>query len=428
MSRTVIVGAGVAGVQTALELRHRHWTGEIVLVGEETELPYDRPPLSKEFLKGDAGRDSLHLLPAQTARDRDITTVLGQRVTDIDTTATEVELTDGTRLHYDHLVLATGAHNRALPVPGADLPGVWSLRRVDEAEGLRSALRDAAKVVIVGGGFIGLEVAAAAHARGAQVTVVEFLPRVMARVLSPEMSHHFTDEHRSRGVDIRTNVGVTAILEGPDGSAAGVTLSDGNSLQADVVVIGVGVIPTTELAENAGIRTGDGVMVDGHLRTSDQRVFAIGDCAQFDCAITGRLLRLESIQNAADQARFVAGEIASSPTGNTDDESDGGTYNALPWFWTEQYSSKLQIAGVATSDADSVVRGDPASDSFSVCRFLHGRLVGVESVNHAKDHLGARKLLSAAPSQLTRVTPDAVADAATPLKALLDPPSVAVSA
>lgn len=424
MAHTVIVGAGIAGVQTALELRHRNWPGEITLIGDEAELPYDRPPLSKEFLKGDSGRESLHLLAAQTAADRNISTVFGQQVTEVRTHTREVMLADRTTIPYDHLVLATGAHNRVLPVPGADLAGVWGLRRVEEAESLRSALKQAKEVVIVGGGFIGLEVAAAAQARGAHVTVVEFLPRVMARVLSPVMSQFFADEHHRHGVEIRTGVGVTSIVEGAAGKAAGVTLSDGTSLTADVVVVGVGVLPATELAERAGLRTDNGIVVDGHLRTSDPRVFAVGDCAQFDCVITGRFLRLESIQNAADQARFVAAHIAStsdeSETDQCADHFSQHTYSALPWFWTEQYTSKLQIAGVASSGADSVVRGDPATGSFSVCRFVGDRLVAVESVNQAKDHLGARKLLAAEQSRLTRVTREAVGDPSVPLKTLLE--------
>lgn len=424
MTRTVIVGAGVAGVQTALELRHRGYSGEITLIGEESEWPYDRPPLSKEFLKGSAERDTLGLLSAQTAEERAIDMRLGRRVNEIRTSEREVVLSDGSTVGYDHLVLATGAHNRPLPVPGADLPGVWSLRRLEEAEGLRRAINGAGDVVIVGGGFIGLEVAAAVRARGARVTVVEFLPRVMARVLSPQMSHYFTEEHGRHGVEILTGVGVTAVVAGPAGAVSAVSLSDGSTLPADVVVVGIGVLPSTELAEKAGLHTSNGIVVDERLRTSDPSIYAVGDCACFDCAVSGRELRLESIQNAADQARFVAEQIAAMTRPPVEEPSDAdspsASYAALPWFWTEQYDSKLQIAGVAPAEADSVVRGDPAGGSFSVCRFVGERLVAVESVNHARDHLGARKLLTADPGRLRRVTRDAVADGSTALKALLD--------
>lgn len=422
MTRTVIVGAGVAGVQTALELRHHGYTGAITLLSDEDEEPYDRPPLSKEYLKGAVEREGLSLLPMRTAKERSIDLRLGARVIEVRTEDQEVVLHDQSVFEYDYLVLATGAHNRPLPVPGADLPGVWSLRGLDEAEALRDALSEAGRVVIVGGGFIGLEVAAAAQAKGAQVTIIEFLPRVMARVLSTQMSEHFAEEHRRRGVDILTGVGVTAIEKASDGSVAAVTLSDGSSVLADIVVVGIGVLPTTELASAAGLDAVDGVSVDHQLRTSNPRVYAVGDCARFNCAVSERELRLESIQNAADQARFVANQIVSQAQLPSSGEVDADilNYRALPWFWTEQYESKLQIAGVATIDADSVVRGDPNTGSFSVCRFDGERLVSVESVNHARDHLGARKLLAADPMHLPRVTRTSVADQRIPLKSLLD--------
>ncbi len=424
MTGTVIVGAGVAGAQTALELRHHGYDGDITLIGEESEEPYDRPPLSKDFLKGSAERETLGLLTAQTAAERAITLSLGQRACEIRAAAREVVLADGRTVGYDSLVLATGAGNRPLPVPGADLPGVWSLRRLEEAEGLRRALAEAARVVIVGGGFIGLEVAAAAQARGAQVTVVEFLPRVMARVLSPQMSHFFTDKHRSHGVEVMTGLGVTSVVGGQDGKASAVTLTNGTTVPADVVVVGIGVLPSTELAVSAGLRASDGIMVDDQLRTSDSRIYAIGDCARFGCAVSGRELRLESIQNAVDQARFVAGQIVALSQPPAEPDPDGppkaASYAALPWFWSEQYDAKLQIAGAASLEADSVVRGDPATGRFSVCRFVGDRLVAVESVNQAKDHLAARKILIADPGRLRRVTREAVADSSTALKTLLD--------
>jgi 3-phenylpropionate/trans-cinnamate dioxygenase ferredoxin reductase component len=419
MTCTVIIGTGVAGVQTALELRGHGYEGELVLIGDESEEPYDRPPLSKEYLKGKADRETLGLLPARIASDRSISLRLGQRATRIQPAEREVMLEDGSTVNYDYLVIATGAHNRTLPVPGADLPGVWSLRRIDEAEGLRRGLDTASNVVIVGGGFIGLEVAAAARARGARVRVVEFLPRVMARVLSPDMSRHFEAEHSRHGVEILTRVGVTALIAGRDGAVSAVALSDGTEVEADIVVVGVGVRPAIELAESAGLETADGILVDGTLRTSDPHVYAVGDCARFDCVVSGQELRLESIQNAADQARFVAAHIAALVR-KDGEAGQAATYAALPWFWTEQFNSKLQIAGVASSEADSVVRGDPATGSFSVGRFLGDQLVAVESVNQARDHLGARKLLAAPREQRLRATKEAFVDVSTPLKSLLD--------
>lgn len=420
MSGTVIVGAGVAGVQTALELRQHGYTGDVTLVSAEKEEPYDRPPLSKEYLKKSAERTTLSLLSTRIAEERSIDLRLGQSVSKIHSAQHRVELDGAAQLPYDHLVLATGAHNRPLSVPGADASGVCSLRRLDEADRLRGELERAEDVVVVGGGFIGLEVAAAARARGANVTVVEFLPRVMARALSPEMASYFADQHTTRGVCVLTGVGVEAILAGPDGSAQAVALSDGSQVRADVVVVGVGVLPATDLAAAAGLTTDDGVVVDDQLRTSDPSIYAIGDCARFECRVSMRGLRLESIQNAVDQARFVAARIAKL---NDDTGALGqpdASYAALPWFWTEQYDSKLQIAGSAPTDAESVVRGDPSTGSFSVCRFVGDLLVAVESVNQARDHLGARKLLAADPARRRRATRDAVGDPAVLLKTLLD--------
>jgi len=414
MAATVIIGSGVSGVQTALELRQRGYGGEVVLIGEEAEEPYDRPPLSKEYLKGAVDREAIGLLTAQVAQERSISLRLGIRVERIVPAQHEVHLSDGGVVGYEHLVIATGAHNRELPVPGAQLPGVWSLRSRHDADGLRAGLAQARNVVIVGGGFIGLEVAAAAHAYGANVTVVEFLPRVMARVLSPEMSEHFARAHGEHGVAILTEVGVTALIAGDDGRVARVALSTEDEIEADLVVVGVGVVPATELAEEAGLSTANGIVVDEKLRTSDPSIFAVGDCAQFNCVVSGRGLRLESIQNAADQARFVAAHLAAP-------EAAADGYAALPWFWTEQYESKLQIAGVSTPDSDSVVRGDPQSGAFSVGRFEGDRLIAVESVNRASDHLGARRLLAAPAEKRRRATREAFADAAIPLKTLLDP-------
>jgi 3-phenylpropionate/trans-cinnamate dioxygenase ferredoxin reductase subunit len=419
MSNTVIVGAGVAGVRTALELRNRGYCGTVTLIGDESEEPYDRPPLSKEFLKGAVEKDALGLLPSHTAEERQIAVRSGVRVHHIDREQRRVQLASGDALTYDHLVLATGAHNRELFSPGVGLAGVWSLRTVAEADGLRTALANAEEVVVVGGGFIGLEVAAAARGRGAHVTVVEFLPRVMARALSPEMSAHFATLHATHGVAVKCGAAVKEIVGSPDGAVESVLLSDGTTLPAQLVVIGVGVQPSDDLASASGLRTADGVLVDSQLRTSDPRIFAVGDCARFDCTVSQREVRLESIQNATDQARFVASQIAAASASEPTPDADAN-YRALPWFWTEQFSAKLQIAGSAPAEAESVLRGDPASGSFSVCRFVSQRLVAVESVNNTKDHLGARKLLSADSGALSRVTRSAVADTGTALKSLLD--------
>ncbi len=418
MSHAVIVGAGIGGVQAAMELRHRGYRGSVLLIGDEQAEPYDRPPLSKEFLKGNADRAGLGLLLASTAMDKDIQLALGIRVEGIDRDAREIRLADGSTRPYDHLVLATGARNRELPVPGADLPGVVGLRTVDDAEELRGLLESATHVVIVGGGFIGLEVAAAARSRGVDATVVEYLPRVMARVLSPEMSAHFERLHREAGVTLMTGAGVAEILADAQERAGGVRLTDGSVIAADAVVVGVGVVPSIVLAESAGLTVSDGVVVDDQLRTSDPSIFAIGDCARFHCQTSQRELRLESVQNAVDQARFVADRIVEDALAGTP-RSTAAFYSALPWFWSEQFSGKLQIAGAAPPDADSVVRGDVSSGSFSVCRFDGSVLVAVESVNQAKDHVGARKILAADPEHRRAATREAVADPNIALKTLI---------
>ncbi|MBT2276236.1 NAD(P)/FAD-dependent oxidoreductase [Rhodococcus qingshengii] len=420
MSATVIIGAGMAGVQTGLELRHRGYIGDVVLIGDEADEPYDRPPLSKDYLKGAVERKSLGILPAQVAAQRSISLKLGQRVTEIRPRQQHVVLEDRTAIEYENLVIATGAHNRTLPVPGADLPGVRYLRRLGEADSLREALHSAKRVAVVGAGFIGLEVAAAASASGAHVTVIESMCRVMARALSPAMSRYFLDEHARHGVRILTEVGVTELTQGGDGRSLVVHLSDGSKVEADIVVVGVGVSPATELAEAAGVETTDGVVVDGTLRTSDPHIYALGDCVRFDCVVTGREVRLESIQNAADQARFLAAHLTARERGNVDSLS--ATYSALPWFWTEQYGVKLQIAGVASGNAESVVRGDPETGKFSIGRFDGDVLQAVESVNHVKDHLGARKLLAVQPERRTHVTRTAFGDASIPLASLVQQP------
>ncbi|MUL49414.1 pyridine nucleotide-disulfide oxidoreductase [Mycobacterium sp. CBMA293] len=421
MTRTVIVGAGLGGVRVATELRHRGYGGEIIVIGEEAHEPYDRPPLSKDFLKGTAEREAITLLSSATAAEKGITLRLAIGVTRIDRADRQVSMSDGSTVGYDFLVLATGAVNRPLPIPGAELPGVWSLRGLDDAASLRNALADAERVVIIGGGFIGLEVAAAARLRGAQVTVIEYLPRVMARVLSVEMSQYFVDVHRRHGVDVRCGVGVTSVDVGPGGSVMGVACSDGTCVPADVVVVGVGVTPAIGLAVDASLRVGDGVIVDERLLTSDLSIYAIGDCAQFDCVITGMQLRIESVQNATGQARFVAGDIVARAEHQSGASPDRPGYRAVPWFWSEQFDAKLQIAGVAPAHATSVVRGDPRSGSFSVGRFVDDRLTAVESLNSTRDHLTSRKLLSPEAGLRTRLTQAAFADNTVALKAFIGP-------
>ena len=383
-NRVVVVGAGQAGFETATSLRTRGFTGEITIFGDEPEAPYQRPPLSKAFLKGEPDPDSVWLRPMDYFASHRIDLRCASPVVSIDRDAHEVALLNDQTVGYDHLVLATGTRNRQLPVPGADLPGVQYLRTLSEAHELASTLTSCKSVVVVGGGFIGLEVAAAANRHGAAVTVVEALDRPMARAVSETISSFFVDEHAKRGVQWRLGVGVAGIQE-KNGRAAGVHTSDGETIAADIIVVGIGVIPNTELAADAGLQVDNGIVVDRHLLTDDADISAIGDCASYpNTAGTGRL-RLESIQNAVDHARCVANRLVGNDL----------PYASVPWFWTEQYASKLQMAGLVTGHNNTVVRGSISDGQFSVFCFADDQLLGVESVNRTRDHMAARKLLAA---------------------------------
>jgi 3-phenylpropionate/trans-cinnamate dioxygenase ferredoxin reductase subunit len=397
----VIIGTGQAGFQAASSLRQAGFEGEVTLVGEETELPYQRPPLSKTFLKGEGDPSEVHLRPGTFFESKGITLVGGDRAERLDREARRVELASGRTLDYDHLVLATGARPRALPVPGSDLDGVLELRTVADAQALRARLEDGPRLVVVGGGFIGLELAASARERGADVTVVEALDRTMARAVTPETSAHFAALHAEHGATILHGATVARITG--NGTVSGVELGDRTQLAADIVVIGVGVVPNVELAEESGLAVRDGIVVDETLRTSDPAVWAIGDCASYPSAQLGRPVRLESVQNATDHGRAVAAAIAGEPA----------PYDALPWFWSDQHSRKLQIAGLMHGHDTRVVRGDPGSDAFSVFLFEGDQLVCVESVNRMPDHMAARKLLAAGRT----IDPEAAADESFDLKA-----------
>ncbi len=381
VSTVLVVGAGQSGFQAAASLRDRGFDGRVVLVGDEPGVPYQRPPLSKAYLAGTAGLEQLHLRGEDFFAEKGIELV-DARVKSIDRAANRVHFDDDEELAYDHLVLATGARNRALPVPGADLPGVLALRTRDDADRLRASLSEARDVVVVGGGFIGLEFAS--HA-GRPVTVVEAQDRLLNRVASPEISAYFASLHREAGHTVLLGQGVSA-LHG-DSRVREVELSDGTRLPADLVVIAVGVVPETALAEAAGLDIANGVVVDAHLRTSDPRIFAIGDCANFPCVQSGAATRLESVQNAVDQARCVAAAL----TGTEE------PYASLPWFWTDQSGAKLQIAGILDRADRTVVAGDREAGKFSVLSFSGDVLIAVESVNRPADHIAARRLFAADP-------------------------------
>ncbi|GAA2382348.1 FAD-dependent oxidoreductase [Streptomyces glaucosporus] len=381
----VIVGAGQAGADTAAALRSRGFSGRIALVGEEEALPYRRPPLSKGYLGGTAEAGDLELLPLSSYGDQGIDLVLGDRAVRIDPEERSVVLDSGSRLSYDRLVLATGARPRRLPVPGAGLAGVMTLRGLADAAALREALREGGHLLVVGGGFVGLELAATARKLGLDATVVEVGPRLMARALSPGMSDHLRAEHVRQGVRILLRREVAALHGDASGHVRVAELDGGERVPADLVVFGVGVRPNVELAAAAGLEVGGGILVDRWLRTSDPAIHAIGDCARFPSARYGRQLRLESVQNASDQARCAAAAICGDPE----------PYEAVPWFWTEQYALRLQIAGITGGHDLAVTVGDPGGGRFSVLCFREGRLLGAESVNRPADHMIVRRLLSA---------------------------------
>jgi 3-phenylpropionate/trans-cinnamate dioxygenase ferredoxin reductase component len=399
----VIVGAGHAGFQLAASLRQHGFGERICLINDEAHLPYQRPPLSKAYLKGEGRPDSLMFRPDKFYRDQNIE-LLGDRVVSIDRSARRLLLASGSALDYGHLVLATGARNRLLDIPNANLEDVRYLRTLDESEALRQRISSGQRVVVVGAGFIGLEFAATARAKGLEVDVVELGPRVMARAVTAEISAFFEQRHTASGIRIHFGVQATAI-EADGVAVTGVSLSDGRHVPADLVVVGVGVLPNVELAAEAGLPVASGIIVDEQLLTSDPDISAIGDCALFASPRFGAPLRLESVQNASDHARCVAARLT----------GDARTYDGLPWFWSDQGPDKLQIAGLTTGYDRVVVRGDAGQGSFSAFCYKSGRLVGVESVNRASDHVFGRKILGLNRS----IEPDRAADLSFDLKAAL---------
>ncbi|NLS09250.1 oxidoreductase [Nesterenkonia sp. MY13] len=389
----VIIGTGQAGVQMVDSLRQNGFTGPITVVGDEPHTPYQRPPLSKE-LAGSSSIVPLPLRPEGFFDQAETQALLGVEVTDLDPQAKELKLSDGGRLSYNRLVLATGARNRDLPIEGADLQGVHGLRTLDDAENLHTALSEAWRVVIVGAGFIGLEVAACANKLGKEVTVLEFADRPMARALTSSASHYVAAAHTETGINLKLGEGI-ASLQGQHGKVTTAVGSSGEQYPADLVLIGVGVVPNTELAENAGLKISNGIAVDTQLCTSDPHIYAVGDCTTFPNHFTGGPTRLESVQNATDQARYLGALLVQ---GNDDDAG----YRELPWFWSNQGGVRIQIAGISAPGDEAVLRGDPETGKFSVLCFRDGALAAVESINAPKDHMAARKLLVGDTSSLSR--------------------------
>ncbi|MET7398232.1 FAD-dependent oxidoreductase [Dactylosporangium sp. NPDC005572] len=386
-AQVLVVGAGQAGVQLAASLRDLGHHGPITLVGAERHQPYQRPPLSKEFLAGAADLDKLALRTPAFYADRRIEVAAAQRVVRLDLTPAGggVAVTDtGRRLRFDRLALTVGARPRRLRLAGADLDGVCYLRDVDDATRLRGSLASARDVVVIGGGFIGLEAAAVARSAGRNVTVVEAADRLIPRSVAPVISGFYAGAHERRGTAVRLGTGVTRI-DGEGGRVTGVLLADGTRLPADLVVVGVGVEPRTELAEQLGLACDRGIVVDEFARTSEPSVVAAGDCTVLHNPATGvGPLRLESVPNAVAQARVAAATLLGSLR----------PYTEVPWFWSDQYDLKLQIAGLADGYDQLVVRGDPATERFSVLYYRQGRLLAVNAVNRPADYLAVRRALT----------------------------------
>jgi 3-phenylpropionate/trans-cinnamate dioxygenase ferredoxin reductase subunit len=399
----LIVGAGHAGFQLASSLRQHGFGERIGLVNDEAHLPYQRPPLSKAYLKGAGGADSLMFRPDRFYREQKVD-LIADRAVSIDRATRRLLLASGTSLQYGHLVLATGARNRLLDIPNASLADVRYLRTLDESEALRLRIASARHVVVIGAGFIGLEFAATARARGLEVDVIELGARVMARAVTAEISDFFQERHTAAGIRIHLGVQATSI-ESDGTDVTGISLSDGRHVPADLVVVGVGVLPNVELAREAGLPVASGIIVDEQLLTADPEISAIGDCALFASPRFGGSLRLESVQNATDQARCVAARLT----------GDAKTYDGLPWFWSDQGEDKLQIAGLTTGYDRVVVRGDRGQRSFSAFCYKSGQLVGIESINRASDHVFGRRVLGLNRS----IEPEQAADMSFDLKAAL---------
>ena len=402
----VIVGAGHGGAQCAIALRQNGFTGSVVVVGREPEYPYERPPLSKEYFAREKTFDRLYIRPPTFWAEKDITFKLDTEVTKVDAAAHELTLSNGQTFGYGKLVWATGGDPRRLSCSGADLAGVFAVRTREDCDLMMAEIDGGVtNVIVIGGGYIGLEAAAVLIKVGCKVTLLEALPRVLARVAGEELSAFYEKEHRDHGVDLRTEVSVDCIV-GDGRKVTGVKLGNGEEIPAEAVIVGIGIIPAVGPLILAGAAGANGVDVDEFCRKSLPDVYAIGDCASFACDFAGgNVMRVESVQNANDMATCVAKAIC----------GDEKPYHAFPWFWSNQYDLRLQTAGINLGYDQTVVRGDPEARSFSVVYLREGRVLALDCVNMVKDYVQGRKLVEA------KATPDLadLADASKPLKELL---------
>jgi 3-phenylpropionate/trans-cinnamate dioxygenase ferredoxin reductase subunit len=399
----VIVGAGQAGGDLACALRQQGFGGTVTLIGEELHPPYRRPPLSKTFLSGEATLESLYLRAPDTYVEQRIECRLGVGVESIDRQVHSLRLFDGSELHYGKLVLATGGRPRTLSLTNAGYPNVHYIRTIDDIQRLRSYFRAGARLGVIGGGYIGLEAASIGSKMGLDVTLIEALPRVLARVAGPELSAFYERIHRAHGVRILTGIGVHS-LEG-DGHVDTLVLSDENRLPVDLLIVGIGLIPNTELAEAAGLQIANGIAVGPDMRTSDPHIFAIGDCCSHQNTFLERRVRLESVSSVAEQARITAAVLCGKPVPPA----------GVPWFWSDQYDLRLQIVGLSEGYDQLVVRGDLSTTSFSLFYLKGGLVICADTVNRPAEFAVAKKLVAGR----TPVAAARLADESVPLKALV---------
>jgi len=396
-----IVGAGHAAGQAIATLKQNKFNGRTVLIGDEPYLPYQRPPLSKKFLAGELPAERLYVKPAAFYQNAQIELRLNTRVCSIDRSTRRLTTVDD-EVAYDKLILAVGSRVRKLQVEGSDLEGIHYLRSIADADGIRAAVSTGKRVVIVGAGYIGLEVAAVCRQHGLDVTVIEMADRVLSRVVSPQVSDFYQKTHDSHGVRLLLSTGVSRFHG--NGKVHTVITSDGQTLAADFVVIGVGILPNVELAKSAGLEINDGIVVDDQCRTSDLDIYAVGDCTSHPNAIYDTQLRLESVHNALEQAKTAASNICGVET----------HYSQVPWFWSDQYDLKLQIAGLSQGYDKAILRGDPESASFSCLYLKDGILIAVDAINAPKDFLQSKVLIA----KRARIEPQRLADADVALKDL----------
>ena len=402
MDKIVIIGGGHAAGQAAASLRQDGYEGEICIIGDEPHLPYQRPPLSKQYLLGEHGLErGVYLRPEKFYTDKNVEVRTGVTVTAIDTEGKTVTTSKGDVIEWTQLLIATGSRPRVLNIPGSDLDGIYYMRTIADVDKIKAAMETAKSMVIVGAGYIGLEVASVAVTQGLEVSVLEMESRILQRVTTPEMSEYYSDLHTSRGVNIFTETAVSA-FEGDDGKVKNV-IAGNLSLPADIVVVGIGIVPNVELAAEAGLEVDNGIVVDDHCRTSIPGIYAAGDCTNHPNLLLGRRIRLESVPNAMEQARVAAANMAGGDK----------VYDAVPWFWSDQYELKLQMVGFSADGDTQVLRGDKDANQFAVFYLKDGKVVAVDAVNSPREFMVCKQLYG------KPVDPAVLADPDTDLKSLM---------